>query len=310
MNLIRDLESLSKPLRNAVLTIGNFDGVHRGHLALFELVKQRARAIDGQSAVMTFEPHPVKVIKKGNGPPIITSTEQKLNLIRDAGIEVIFCIPFTLDFASISADAFVRRLLVEKIGVKEVVVGHDYTFGRGRQGNIRLLQQMGEELGYKVHLVGPVHIDHTLVSSTSIRTLVQEGNLEEAKRLLGRDFQVWGIVVKGANRGGRLLGFPTANIRPSDELTPKPGVYTVRVDIEDTSYFGVTNVGYNPTFGENALWIETYILDFSKDVVGVAIKLTFLHRLRDEKRFSSVTELTDQISQDVRDARRWLEAHR
>jgi len=307
MNLIRDMESLSKPLRNAVLTIGNFDGVHRGHLALFELVKQRAKAMDGQSAVMTFEPHPVKVIKKGNGPPMITSTEQKLNLIRDAGIEVIFCIPFTVDFASISAETFVREFLVKKIGVKEVVVGHDYTFGKGRQGNLQLLQQMGEELGFKVHLVGPVHINHTLVSSTSIRTLVQEGNLKEAKRLLGRDFQVWGTVVKGANRGGRLLGFPTANMRPFDQLTPKPGVYTVRVDVEGVPHFGVTNVGYNPTFGDSALSIETHILDFSRDIVGQEIRLSFLHRLRDEKRYSSVEELTAQISQDIRDARKWIE---
>ncbi|MBN1103199.1 MAG: bifunctional riboflavin kinase/FAD synthetase [Deltaproteobacteria bacterium] len=309
MNLIRDLETLSNPLRNAVLTIGNFDGVHRGHLALFDLVKQRAEAIDGRSAVMTFEPHPLKVIKKGNGPPIITATEQKLKLIRDAGIEVIFCIPFTIDFASISAETFVREVLVKRIGVKEVVVGHDYTFGRGRQGNLQLLQRMGQDLEFKVHLVGPVHINHTLVSSTSIRTLIREGNLQEAKRLLGRDFQVWGTVVKGANRGGRLLGFPTANLKPSDQLTPKPGVYAVSVDIEGEHHFGVTNVGYNPTFGDSALSVETHILDFSRDIVGQEIKLGFLHRLRDEKRYDSVKELTDQISQDIRDARHWFEEH-
>ncbi|MEW6665161.1 MAG: bifunctional riboflavin kinase/FAD synthetase [Thermodesulfobacteriota bacterium] len=306
MNLILDLETLSKPLRNPVLTIGNFDGVHRGHLALFELVKQRARAIAGQSAVMTFEPHPVKVIKKGNGPPIITSTEQKLNLIRDAGIEVIICIPFTLDFASISAESFVREILVGKIGVKEVVVGHDYTFGQGRQGNIQLLQQMGKELGFRVHLVGPVHIDHTLVSSTSIRRLVQAGDLKEAKRLLGRDFQVSGTVVRGADRGGRLLGFPTANMVPGDELVPKTGVYAVSVLIDEDLYYGVTNVGYNPTFGEGRLSVETHVLDFSGDLIGKTIQINFLHRLRDEKAFKSAAELTEHIVRDIAQARSLL----
>lgn len=306
MNLIYDLENLSDRLENPVLTIGNFDGVHRGHLALFDLVKRRARAIGGQSVVMTFEPHPVKVIKRGNGPAIITPTEQKLGLIADAGIDVIICAPFTPRFASIPAESFVRDILIGKIRVKEVVVGYDYTFGQGRKGNIALLQEMGVELGFQVHLVGPVHIDHTLVSSTSIRRLVSEGNLPEAKKLLGRDYQIWGAVVKGDNRGGRLLGYPTANIRPTDELLPKTGVYAVSVEIEEKSYRGVTNVGYNPTFGEHALSIETYILDFSEELVGKRMKIRFLRRLREEKKFGSVAELTEQIVRDVREAREYF----
>lgn len=306
MNIIYDIENLSQRFENPVLTIGNFDGVHKGHLALFDLVKRRARALGGQSIVMTFEPHPVKVIKKGNGPAIITPTEQKLGLIADAGIDVIICAPFTLRFASIPAESFVQDLLVEKIGVKEIVVGYDYTFGRERKGNIALLQEMGVELGFQVHLVGPVHIDHTLVSSTSIRRLVGDGNLTEAKKLLGRDYQIWGTVVKGANRGGKLLGYPTANIRPTDELLPKTGVYAVSVQIEERSHRGVTNVGYNPTFGEHALSIETYILDFSEDLVGKRIKIKFLRRLREEKTFGSATELTEQIVRDVSEAREYF----
>jgi riboflavin kinase/FMN adenylyltransferase len=303
MQVVRDLNAIEEPLRNPVLTIGNFDGVHTGHLALFEKVKERARAIGGQSVVMTFEPHPIRVMKPGNGPPLITLTKQKVELIGKAGIDVLFCIPFTREFASISARDFVKTILVDKIGIKEIVVGYDYAFGRNRQGNIPLLREMGEEIGFVVHLMEPIHVDHTLVSSTSIRNLIQEGNLSDAKRLLGRDYQVEGTVVKGRDRGGRLLGYPTANLKPEDELLPKTGVYAVTVVIGDEQYNGVTNVGYNPTFGDKTLSVETHMLDYSGDLVGKLIKINFLCRLRDEKSFRHIQELIDQIGKDIEKAR-------
>ena len=304
MNIIYDLNELERPLKNPVLSIGNFDGVHKGHLVLFDKVKERAKAIEGQSAVITFEPHPIKVIKPGNGPLLITLIEQKLNLIRKAGIEIILCIPFTHQFASISARDFIRGILVDKIGIKEVVVGHDYTFGYKRQGNITLLREMGLDLGFKVHVVEPIYIDNTLVSSTSIRNLVQEGNLYEAKKFLGRDYQICGTVIKGKNRGRELLGFPTANLELIDELIPRKGVYVVTVVINDKTYDGVTNIGYNPTFSNNILSVETHLLDFSGDILGKIIKVNFLQRLRDEKSFDNIKELSDQIAQDIRQARK------
>jgi len=310
MNIVRDLESLDRPLRNPVVTIGNFDGVHRGHLSLFNMVKQRAAAIGGQSAVVTFEPHPLKVVKKGNGPALITSMDQKLILIWNAGIEVIFCIPFTLEFAAISAEAFVEDILVRRIRVREIVVGYDYSFGRDRRGNTEFLQAMGRKLGFTVHLVGPVHVDRTVVSSTSIRRFVQEGNLAEAKRLLGRDFELWGTVVKGAGRGARLLGYPTANVRPSEELVPKTGVYAVSVVVDDDTHYGVTNVGYNPTFGDVALSVETHILDFLGDLLGKRIRIHFLQRIREEKTFHNARELTDQIARDIQVAREFFGLHK
>jgi len=303
MNIIYDLNDLKEPLKNPVLTIGNFDGVHKGHLIIFDKVKDRAKAIGGQSAVMTFEPHPIRVVKPGNGPPLITPTKQKLDLISDAGIDVIFCIPFTRQFASISAEDFVRDILVQRLGIKEIVVGYDYTFGFKRQGNISLLQEMGEKLGFKVHVVDPIRLDNALVSSTSIRELVQEGNLSEAKKLLGRDYQICGTVVKGKNRGGRLLGFPTANLKLIDELIPKGGVYAVRAIINGKTYYGVTNIGYNPTFGEEALSIETHLIDFSGDILGETIRVNFIKRLRDEKTYGSVEELAHQIAVDVQEAK-------
>jgi len=307
MNVIRDLGFLERnPLVKPVLTIGNFDGVHRGHLTLFEKVKQRAKAIGGQSTVMTFEPHPIKVVKPGNGPPLITPTNQKLELIWKTGIEALICLPFNLQFASISAQDFVKEILVTKIGIQEIVVGYDYTFGHNRKGNIPLLKQMGEGLGFTVHIVGPVQIEETLVSSTSIRRLVQEGRLPEAKKLLGRDYQIQGTVIRGQNRGGRLLGFPTANLELADELFPKSGVYAVTVVIDGRTYHGVTNIGYNPTFGQNRLSVETHILDFSEDLLGKSIKVNFVERLRDEKPFDSVKALSDQIKKDVRQAKELL----
>ena len=303
MTIIYDLEQVEKPLINPVLTIGNFDGVHKGHLTLFDKVKERARAIGGQSAVMTFEPHPIKVMKPGNGPPLITLGEQKLKLIYNADIDVIFFIPFTKQFAAISAQDFVKNILLKKIGMKELVVGYDYTFGRNREGNIELLQEMGNHFDFTVHVVEPIRIDANLVSSTSIRKLVQEGDLSKAKSLLGRDYQVSGTVVKGKDRGGRLLGFPTANLKLVDELTPKIGVYAVTVVIDGETYEGLTNIGYNPTFGNGVFSVETHILDFSGDLLDRTIRVNFIQRLRDEKTFDKVTDLAEQIGQDVKAAR-------
>ncbi len=306
--IIQDLAQLQSPLRNPVLTIGNFDGVHRGHLALFERVKIRARAIDGVSVVMTFQPHPTKIMKPEKAPALITPTQQKLTLIARTGIHTILCLPFDKTFAAISAEDFVQDTLVDKIGVKELVVGYDYAFGRDRTGNIELLRRMGKDLGFLVHVAEPVLIGKRVVSSTSIRELVKAGELSEAKRLLGRDYQICGTVVKGKNRGGRLLGFPTANLEVVDELTPKEGVYAVRVLIDDHMYDGVTSIGHNPTFGQGPLSIETHILDYSENLVGQTIRVNFIARLRAEKTFKGIEDLARQIDLDIKVARKLLES--
>ena len=309
MNVIYDLNTLETPLQSPVITIGNFDGVHRGHLALFDTVKQRARALGGQSAVMTFEPHPIRLMKPGKPMPLITPIKQKLELIGKADMDVIFCIPFTREFAAITAEDFVSKILLAKIGVKEVVVGYDYTFGHQRKGNVDFLRQMGAKKGFLVHVIGPIHVDNTLVSSTSIRAFVREGRLSEARALLGRDYQISGTVVKGKNRGARLLGFPTANLAITDELIPKKGVYAVTVNVEGRTYGGVANIGYNPTFGDTALTLETYLLDFSGDLLGKTIQVDFIQRLRDERTFDSIEALSEQIGKDVHQARKTLGAY-
>ncbi len=311
--IIKNIAELDQPLQNPVLTIGNFDGVHKGHKALFDKVKERAAAIAGQSVVMTFDPHPIKVMRPDSAPPLITPIEQKLRLIKEAGVDVIICLPFDREFAQIGAREFVEKILVEKIGIKELVVGYDYTFGRNREGNIGLLRKLGDELGFKVHVLDPVYVEGRLVSSTSIRNLVRGGNLDEARILLGRDYEVCGTVVRGRNRGARLLGFPTANLNLIDELIPKEGVYAVEVivpawpaDRGQECYPGVTNIGRNPTFGNGALSIETHILDFSGDLLGQVIRVKFIQRLRDERKFESIEALSSQIAKDVERAKEIL----
>ncbi len=308
MSIITDLSELKSPIQNPVLTIGNFDGVHKGHLALFERVKQIAKEINGSSVVMTFDPHPIKVLSNGNGPPVITPTPQKLRLIKEAGIDIILCLPFTKEFANIPAKDFVEKILVEKIGVKYVVVGYDYSFGKNRQGNIEFLKKMAQKYQFKVEVVEPVSINGIIVSSTKIRKLVQEGKLEEAKLLLGRNYQVTGTVISGKNRGARILGYPTANLKLIDELTPKVGVYAVKVHIDNEVYKGVANIGYNPTFGNGAFSVETHIIGFNRNILGKEIIVEFVKRLRDEKKFESPSELAEQIKKDIQEAQKVLNA--
>lgn len=303
MTTLYSLDQLEKPLVNPVLTIGNFDGVHRGHLALFDTVKARARQVEGQSVVLTFDPHPIKLMKPEKAPPLITPTEQKLQLIDAAGIDVILCLRFTRQFASLSAEDFVQNVLVRKIGIRELVVGYDYAFGRNREGNTASLKAAGRKFGFEVHVMDPVHIDSTLVSSTAIRQLVRAGQLDEAKKLLGRNYQITGTVKTGKNRGGRLLGFPTANLNVVDELVPQRGVYAVEVLTDSGTYQGVTNIGYNPTFDNGAFSIETHVLDFNENLVGKTIRVRFIARIRQERKFESVAALAEQIRNDIIEAR-------
>jgi riboflavin kinase / FMN adenylyltransferase len=309
MKIIYDLKELAKPLENPVLTIGNFDGVHKGHLALFNKVKERAAAINGQSVVMTFEPHPIKLTNPAKGLSIITPIKQKLKLISEANIDVILCVPFDSQFSSISARDFVKNILLGIIGIKEIVVGYDYSFGNNRQGNINLLKTMGNDLGFKVHTIDPIHLSNVVVSSTSIRNFIKEGNLEAARILLGRDYQISGKVTSGAGRGGKVLGFPTANLMPADELIPKKGVYAVMADLDDQEYYGVCNIGNNPTFGTNTLSIETFLLDYDGVTLNKELTIRFIHRLRDEVTFASAAELSEQIAKDLNQAKELFGIH-
>ncbi len=310
MTLVCSLDSLPEDISNPVVTIGNFDGVHKGHQSIFRKLKERAQDLKGSSVVITFEPHPIKVMSPEKLKPLITVLEQKKELVISQGIDILLLIKFTLDFSGISARDFVKDILVDKIGIREIVVGYDYAFGHNREGNIQLLREIGKEFDFTVHQVEPVYAGKTLVSSTSIRNLILEGKISEANRLLGRDYQLMGEVVEGRKRGKPLLGYSTANLNLPEGLIPREGVYIVTVELEGKLYQGLTNIGYNPTFKNKTLSIETHILDFSANIVRQNIKVNFLSRLRDEISFATAEELSHQIRRDIEQARKFFQEPR
>jgi riboflavin kinase / FMN adenylyltransferase len=306
MTHIYTLDNLPEKFKDPVATIGNFDGVHKGHQALFKKVIERASDIDGTSLVITFDPHPIKVMSPDRLKPLITGLEQKQELVTDFGLDILLLIRFTLEFAALSAREFVKAILVDRLGVKEIVVGYDYAFGHNREGNIEVLQEMGREFGFAVHQIGPVRVGETLISSTSIRNLLLEGKVSEVNQLLGRQYQIRGEIIRGRNRGKTLLGYATANLQPTDGLIPKRGVYIVLVEVAGTLYQGLTNIGFNPTFKEKDLTIETHILGLSRTIVKEGIRINFLFRLRDEIAFASPEQLSQQISRDIKAAQEFF----
>jgi riboflavin kinase/FMN adenylyltransferase len=309
MKIFEDIEHIDIPLKNTVLTIGNFDGVHIGHQALLHTVVERADSIDGISVALTFDPHPMRVLSAHEHPPLITLKEQKAELIARTGIDILLRIPFTREFAAISARAFVEDLLVRRLGMRAMVVGKDYTFGRNREGNLELLKKWAPELNYDVIVVGWIQALNGIagrISSTRVRELVMEGDMEAAKKLLGRYYQIRGTVAMGRNRGGRLLGFPTANIVLQDELSPKLGIYAVTIEHGGKMLKGVANIGFSPTFDDHLFTVEVHILDFKQNIYGDTIRVNFIKRLRDEIKFKSIEALAEQIRLDVVHAREIL----
>jgi len=310
MLLIDQLDQITQPFKGAVITIGNFDGVHIGHQALFYEVIEKAYAIGGTSIAMTFEPHPLRLLQQHNRPPLITLLEQKVELIERSGIDVLICVPFTREFAAIPAGAFVEDLLVRKIGLKAIVVGEDYAFGKNRAGGIGLLKDLAPRFGYEVLVTSMIRTVKGIserISSTAIREMVLEGKVEPACKMLGRHFQVRGIVVPGRDRGGRLLGIPTANLKLEDELCPKTGIYAVTAEIAGGLHHGVANIGYSPTFEDRQFTVEVHILDFHGDIYGQKMRVNFVKRLRDEMKFAGIDALKRQIELDIDCARRVLE---
>jgi riboflavin kinase/FMN adenylyltransferase len=312
MKIIDRLENITQPFKNAVITIGNFDGVHIGHQVLFHEVIEKADAIDGTSIAMTFEPHPMRVLKKNGHPALITLYEQKTELIERSGMEVLICIPFTKQFASLSAEDFIKNLLVDKIGMKAIIVGGDYTFGKNREGNLAVLKSFASQLNYEVIVADWIKAARNVsnrISSTKIRELVMAGEVEPARKMLGRHYQIRGLVIKGRDRGGKLLGIPTANINLQDELCPKTGIYAVTVEYHNRLYKGVANIGYSPTFNDNEFTVEVHLLDFAENIYGEKIRVNFIERIRDEKKFADISELKDQINRDIKTADTILAAY-
>jgi len=302
MLILRHLEHIRRRFPAPVLTLGNFDGVHRGHQEILRRLVARAREINGTTVVLTFSPHPTAVLAPARAPRLLTDWRGRVERIAAAGADVVVFERFTRRFSEITATDFVRRFLVEQLGVHTVVVGHRVSFGYQREGSAESLQRFGAQFGFHVDIVGPVEVEGVVVSSSAVRAAIRAGDLASARASLDRTPSVAGRVVQGQRRG-KGLGFPTANLHISNMVLPPDGVYAVRVDVGGRQYPGVANLGFNPTFTEHAHRLEAHLFDFDGNLYGRRIEVGFVRRLRGETKFASVQALVEQIARDAAAAR-------
>jgi len=290
-------------LAHPVLALGNFDGLHRGHLKIIERVRRGAAEHGGTPMAMTFDPHPPRVVRPDKAPPLLMTKAQRLEALHRAGIACVAVVRFTHELSEWAPDTFVRTVLAEWLRVSEVWVGANFLFGHGRSGNFSLLRTLGQQYGFRADKIDPVRYKDFVVSSTRIRRLVTEARMDEAGALLGHPYYLDGTIVEGRKRGA-TIGFPTANMVTENELIPPQGVYATTTAIDGVVHAGVTNIGVRPTFNETEPTIETHLLRYSGDLYGRRVRLSFVQRLRDERRFDSVDALRAQIEADQRRADR------
>jgi riboflavin kinase / FMN adenylyltransferase len=299
----------ARPARwqHPVLALGNFDGLHRGHVKIIERVRRVAGERGATALVMTFDPHPPRVVRPDKAPPLLMTKAQRIQALERAGVDGVAVVRFTPDLSRWDPETFVRSVLVEWLHVSEVWVGANFLFGHDRAGNFSSLRALGSRYGFRAEKIDPVRYKDFVVSSTRIRRLISEGRVDEAGALLGHPYTIEGTVVQGDQRG-RQLGFPTANIATVNELIPPHGVYATTVRLDGVIYPAITNVGVRPTFdGPDAVVIEAHLLDFDRDLYGRSLGLGFVQRVRDERRFESVDLLRAQIDADVQKVRSLFE---
>ncbi len=287
----------------AVVALGNFDGVHRGHVAILGNVRRRAEERGGRSVVLTFDPHPPKIVRPDKAPPLLMTHAQKCTAMIERGMDGVGVVRFTADLSTWRPDFFVRRVLVEWLRVCEVWVGENFLFGHDRSGNFSLLRTLGVRYGFEAYKVEPVRYKEFVVSSTRIRRLIADGQVDEAGALLGHHYTLTGTVQRGAGRG-RTQGVPTANVKTENELLPPDGVYATTAKISSVIYASITNIGVRPTFESNGeRTVETHIFDFSSDLYGCEVSVAFIARLREERRFEDAAALKTQMNNDFAQAK-------
>ena len=307
MRILRDLPSFPPELRPSVAALGAFDGIHLAHAKILDIAVERARALSVSAVACTFDPHPTAVLKPERRPAAIGTLEENLARIAERGLDATLVIPFTREFSHIEAEVFVDEVLVQTLGVREVVVGFNHTFGSGARGTAALLRDLGARRGFVTHVLPPLQVNGLTVSSSAIREALREGDVELARALLGRPYSVTGTVQRGAGRG-RTLGFPTANLKPDHPVLLAGGVYAARGRWDGQQADAVVNVGYRPTFEEAQYWIEAYLFDFSGDLYDRPLTIDFLGRIRPEMKFPGVEALKAQVRADMEEARRLLRA--
>ncbi|MBY0316142.1 MAG: bifunctional riboflavin kinase/FAD synthetase [Bdellovibrionales bacterium] len=304
MKIFKSIDDVKNAVGESVagLTIGNFDGVHRGHQSLIQELKATASA--GPLAVITFDPHPVEILT-GISVERIFKVKEQMRFLAELGIDYTFVIPFDAAMAQVKAKEFLDRFIFDIFKPKTMVVGYDFVFGHKREGTIHILQSHAISKNCKVLQVPPLKLNNEIVSSTAIRECLRAGDIEKANRFLGRTFFIEGQVLKGYQRG-RKLGIPTANLGVDRTVIPQSGVYTTRISIDGREYTSVTNIGHNPTFANQQRTIETHILDFDQDIYGKVVRLFFYSRVREEKKFSSLDELKQAITHDIDHSRNYF----
>jgi riboflavin kinase/FMN adenylyltransferase len=291
-------------LVHPVLALGNFDGLHRGHLKIIERVRRGAAEHGGIPMAMTFDPHPPRVVRPDKAPPLLMTKQQKIEALEDAGIRAVAVVRFSREMSQWDPETFVRTVLVEWLRVSEVWVGSNFLFGHDRSGNYSSLRTLGQRYGFRAEKIDPVRYKEFVVSSTRIRRLVAEARMDEAAALLGHPYYLDGRIVEGKRRG-REIGFPTANLETTNELLPPHGVYATTFEVEGIVHAGLTNIGIRPTFADDPrTTIETHVLGYDGDLYGRQVRLAFVQRLRDERKFEDVDALRTQIEADQRRAER------
>jgi len=308
MKIVYTINQLRRRYKNPVVAIGVFDGLHRGHQKLIKKSVQRAKEIHGTAFVITFDPHPVQMLRPEVHLPTLISLSHRLKLIKEMGVDVCLVIHFTKKFSQLNPDQFISRYLCHAINPKEIFVGYDFRFGKDRTGSLALFQEKGCAYGFKVNIIQAVRSNKKAISSTLIRSLISDGQLNLASHLLGRYVSIMGKVIKGDARG-KTLGYPTANINPQGEIFPPSGVYAVRILIGKSKYFGMSNIGQRPSFkNSNRLIIEVHIFNFHRNIYNKEIIIDFIKKIREEKMFNSRDMLIRQLAKDEKKARAILKS--
>jgi len=312
MKIYRGVEQLTDSPGHAVVTIGNFDGVHLGHQRIIALALEKARARGGVAIAFTFRPHPQVALRPQVSLPLLSTYDEKLELLAGLGLDMAIEQPFSREFSTIQPEQFFRDILLRRLNAEAIVVGYDFGFGKGRGGHLEVLQELCDSAGVELTVVQPQREDSEVVSSSRVRSYLLAGEVDQAARLLGRAFSYKGVVRKGDGRG-RQIGFPTANLKLDNKLALPNGVYTTETDFAGKRYASITNIGVRPTFAgaspvpdEFPAWVETHLLDTDVDLYGSALTVKFVKRLRAEMKFAGVNELVTQIRRDIDECRKVL----
>jgi len=300
MEIIRYSKNIILPNKKYYIALGVFDGVHLGHQKLIKLTVDKARKNDGISMVATFDPHPDKIINPESNVFLLTTLEERINLIKELGVDVFLVIKFTKTMSKIPPEDFISKILVDSLLVKELFVGFNYKFGFQGKGNTDILTKYSKFYNFKTNILKPITVNNTIISSTRIKDYIKSGEIEKAKKLLGHDITISGKVVPGKGRGKKLLNFATANIEvPSDKIIPVNGVYLVEIIIHNIKYYGLMNIGVKPTFKESERTIEVHIINFNKKIYNKKLTVNVLKKIREEKNFRHPSLLKKQIEEDI-----------